>query len=125
MVEQVQEQPTAFDTVKLIAGVAVIAAGIAAFYVLAEQPIWLRWLIVLFALAGGLVVGFQSQQGKTFWQFVQSSRVELRKVVWPTRDETTKVTVLVFVVVVIMGLFFWGLDWALGSMTHWLTGRGA
>ena len=125
MVEQVQEQPTALDTVKLVAGIAIIAAGIAAFYVFGEQPIWLRWLMVLFALVVGLVVGFQSKQGKDLWQFIQNSRVELRKVVWPTRDETTKVTILVFVVVVVMGLFFWGLDWALGSMTRWLTGRGA
>jgi len=78
MAEQVQENPTALDAAKLAAGVAIAAAGIAGFYLLANLPIWLRWIIVLAAFAVGALVALQSQQGKTFWAFVQSSRVELR-----------------------------------------------
>jgi preprotein translocase subunit SecE len=124
MTEQVQEGATALDVAKLGAGVAILAAGIAGFYVLAEQPIWLRWIIVLAALVAAGFVGLQSHQGKTFWSFVQSSRIELRKVVWPNRQETMQVTVVVFVMIVILGLFFWGLDTLLGALTRWLTGQG-
>ncbi len=109
---------------KLVAAVGLVAAGIAAFYYFVDLPIWLRWIIVLAALVVGALVGLQSSKGREFAQFVQSSRVELRKIVWPNRQETLQVTLLVFVMVTVMGLFFWGLDWTLGSLTRWLTGQG-
>jgi preprotein translocase subunit SecE len=124
MTEQVQESPTAIDVVKLAAGVAILVAGIAAFYVLSELPIWLRWIIVFAAFTVGALVSLQSHQGKTFWGFVQASRIELRKVVWPQRQETVQVTIVVFAMVLILGFFFWGLDSLLGMLTRWLTGRG-
>jgi preprotein translocase subunit SecE len=124
MTEQVQENPTVLDALKLAAGVAILAGGVAGFYLLSEQPIWLRWIIVLVALVVGTLVSLQSLQGKTFWAFVQSSRVELRKVVWPNRQETMQVTLVVFVMIVVLGLFFWGVDSLLGLATEKLTGRG-
>ena len=124
MTEQVQQGATALDAAKLAAGVAILAAGIAGFYVLVEQPIWLRWILVLAALAVGTLVSLQSHQGKQFWAFVQSSRVELRKVVWPNRQETMQVTIVVFAMIIVLGLFFWGLDSILGLITRWLAGRG-
>jgi preprotein translocase subunit SecE len=125
MTEQVQQSGTALDAAKLAAGVAILAAGVAGFYLLSEQPIWLRWIIVLAALVAAGFVGLQSYQGKTFWSFVQSSRIELRKVVWPNRQETMQVTIVVFVMVLILALFFWGLDTLLGALTRWLTGQGS
>jgi len=124
MTEQVQESATALDAAKLAAGIAIAAAGVAGFYLLAAQPIWLRWIIVFAAMAVGALVSLQSFQGKTFWSFVQSARVELRKVVWPSRQETVQVTIVVFVMVIVLSLFFWGLDSLLGLLTRWLTGYG-
>ena len=125
MTEQVQQGPTPLDAAKLAAGVALLAAGIVGFYLLSEQPIWLRWIIVLAGLAAGIFVGLQSYQGKTFQSFVQSSRVELRKVVWPNRQETMQTTLVVFVMILILAVFFWGLDTVLGKLTRWLTGQGS
>jgi preprotein translocase subunit SecE len=124
MTEQVQDGASPLDSAKLAAAAGLVAAGIAAFYYFANLPIWLRWIIVFATLAGGALVGLQSSKGREFWQFVQSSRVELRKIVWPNRQETLQVTLLVFVMVTILGLFFWLLDWTLGSLTRWLTGQG-
>jgi preprotein translocase subunit SecE len=124
MTEQVQENATALDAVKLAAGVVVLAGGIAGFYLLSDLPIWLRWIIVLAALVGGALVSLQSYQGRTFRAFVLSARVELRKVVWPNRQETMQVTIVVFAMVIALGLFFWGLDTVLGLLTRWLTGHG-
>jgi preprotein translocase subunit SecE len=124
MTEQVQEGATALDVAKLAAGAVIVAAGVAGFYLLAAQPIWLRWMIVLAGLALGALVSLQSYQGKTFWAFVQSARVELRKVVWPNRQETMQVTIVVFVMVIVLALFFWGLDSVLALLTRWLTGYG-
>jgi preprotein translocase subunit SecE len=125
MTEQVQHSVTVLDTAKLVAGGAILAGGIAAFYLLPDLPIWLRWLIVLAALVLGTLVGLQSAPGKTFWSFVQASRTELRKVVWPTAQETRQVTMVVFVMLIALALFFWALDSLLGFITRWLaTGGG-
>jgi preprotein translocase subunit SecE len=124
MTEQVQENATALDALKLAAGVVILAAGIAGFYLLVDLPIWLRWIIVLAALVVGALVSLQSYQGKEFWGFVQSSRIELRKVVWPNRQETMQVTLVVFVMIIVLGFFFWGVDTLLALLTKWLTGRG-
>src|SRR5690554_2494098 len=105
MTEQAQHSATALDTAKLIAGAAIAVAGIAAFYLLAAQPIWLRWILVLGGFVVGTLVGLQSHQGKDFAAFVQSSRIELRKVVWPGRQETMQVTIVVLVMILALGLF--------------------
>ena len=81
--------------------------------------------IILIGMVLGILVGLQSQQGKIFWAFVQTSRVELRKVVWPERQETTQVTIVVFVMVLVLAFFFWGLDTLLALVTRWLTGQGS
>jgi preprotein translocase subunit SecE len=125
MTEQVQQSVTVLDTAKLVAGAAILSAGIAVFYLLPDLPIWLRWIIVLAALVLGTLVGLQSAPGRTFWSFVQSSRTELRKVVWPNRQETMQVTLVVFVMIIVLSLFFWALDSLLGFLTRWLaTGGG-
>jgi preprotein translocase subunit SecE len=124
MTEQVQQSVTVLDTAKLAAGAVILAGGIAAFYLLPDLPIWLRWIIVLAALVLGTLVGLQSAPGKTFWGFVQASRTELRKVVWPTAAETRQVTLVVFVMIIVLALFFWALDSLLGFITRWLASGG-
>ena len=66
----------------------------------------------------------QSSYGRDFWQFVLASRVELRKVVWPNRQETLQTTLVVLVFVLVSGLFFWLLDMVLAWITKQLTGQG-
>ncbi len=124
MTEQAQQSVTVLDTAKLAAGAAILAGGIAAFYLLPDLPIWLRWIIVLAALVLGILFGLQSAPGKTFLGFVQASRTELRKVVWPDRQETLQVTVVVFVMLIVLALFFWALDTLLGFITRWLASGG-
>jgi len=124
MTDKVETSASALDTVKLAAAVAILVGGIASFYLLSSYPLAVRWVIVLASLGVGIVVALQSVQGRTFWQFVQGSRVELRKVVWPTRQETLQTTLVVFVAIFAMGIFFWILDWILGAVTAALTQRG-
>ena len=124
MTDKVETGASALDTVKLAAAVAILVGGVAGFYLLASYPLALRWVLVLASLGVGILVALQSAQGRAFWQFVQGSRVELRKVVWPTRQETLQTTLVVFVAILAMGIFFWILDWVLGAVTAALTGQG-
>jgi preprotein translocase subunit SecE len=124
MTDKLEAGATALDTVKLAAAVAILLGGIAGFYLLGSYPLAVRWVLVLVSLGLGILVALQSAQGQAFWQFVQGSRVELRKVVWPTREETMKTTLVVFAAILAMGIFFWVLDWILGAVTSALTSRG-
>jgi preprotein translocase subunit SecE len=124
MTEETQAGASALDTVKLVAAAAILVGGIVAFYWFTTYPLAVRWAIVLASFGAGVFVALQSTQGRAFWQFVQGSRVELRKVVWPTRQETLQTALVVFIAISAMGVFFWMLDWVLGALTRALTGQG-
>jgi preprotein translocase subunit SecE len=113
------------DKVKLGIAILLVIAGIVGYYLLANQPTWLRWIAVAAGLVLGAVVANFSLYGAQFRQFVASARIELRKVVWPTRGETTQTTAVVFGFVVIAGIFFWLLDLVLAWATKFLTGQGS
>ena len=112
------------DKAKLYAAIVIVIAGVAGYYYLAGQPTWIRWMPVLGSLVlGALVVAF-SAYGRAFGEFLGLARVELRKIVWPGRDETLKVTGVVFLFVAFFGIFFWLLDLVLAWATKSLTGQG-
>ena len=114
----------AADSAKLAVAVVLLLGGIVAFYALHSQPDWQRWLAVVAGVVLGIVVFGLSQRGREFFEFVIESRVELRKVVWPTRQETVMTTVAVFAFVIVAGTFFWVLDVFLSWATRMLTGQG-
>ncbi len=120
---KVQDAGTA-DKAKLYAAIAIALAGVAGYYLLASQPSWIRWIAVVAGFAlGAVVVGF-SAYGTAFREFVVLARVELRKIVWPTRQESLMTTAVVFGFVIVFGLFFWALDFLLAWATKALTGQG-
>jgi preprotein translocase subunit SecE len=105
--------------------VVLVLAGIAAFYGLSAQPAWMRWLAVAVGLVLAAAVVATSRYGSALKQFFTDSRVELRKVVWPGRNETGMTTLVVFAFVIISGLFFWLLDLVLAWATRAFTGQGS
>ncbi|MEK6667562.1 preprotein translocase subunit SecE [uncultured Aquabacterium sp.] len=104
---------TSADKAKLAATGLLVVGGVAAFYLLGKQDLWLRVLVLLLLLAGAVGVFLTSIQGKELVGFGQDSVKELKKVVWPTRPEATQMTLYVFAFVVIMALFLWLTDKAL------------
>jgi preprotein translocase subunit SecE len=113
------------DSLLMALSVLVLLTGIGAFYWYDDQSMVLRIAMVVGGLAVGAGLVWFSWYGREFWQFAQASRIELRKVVWPSRDETIKTTYVVFIFAIAMGLFFWGLDWVLTWLTRLLTGQSA
>ncbi len=118
------QNASASDNMKLGIAVLLVIAGVAGYYVLVAQPSWLRWLAVAAGMVLGAVVIALSRYGAVLWQFMADSRVELRKIVWPGRQETGMTTLVVFVFLIVAGVFFWLLDFALAWATRALTGQG-
>jgi preprotein translocase subunit SecE len=113
------------NTVKLVIAILFVIAGVAGYYLLGSQSVWLRWLAVVAGLVlGGGVIAF-SQYGADLKQFIALSRIELRKIVWPNRQETGMTTLVVLGFVLVAGLFFWGLDVVLAWATQALTKQGS
>ena len=110
----------ALDIIKLLSAVAAIVGGLYSYYFFEFQvSLPLRVLMVLGGTGAGIAIAMTSTQGQRLWSFIQGARVEIRKVVWPTRQETTQTAIAVFVFTMIMGVFFWLLD----SGLLWLTRR--
>ena len=114
---QVETLNTGADKAKL-AGAAVLGiAGLAAFYLLGQQSLWLRVAALVALLAAAVAVFFTSEAGKQLIAFSRDSVREAKKVVWPSRKEATQMTGYVFAFVVVMALFLWltdkTLEWVL------------
>ena len=113
-------QSGVLDILKLLVAAGALVAGLYGYYFYENDlALPLRVLMVLGGTAAGIAIAMTSAQGQRLWHFIQGSRVEIRKVVWPTRTETTQTAIAVFIFTMIMALFFWALD----SGLLWLTRR--
>lgn len=109
-------QKSPLDIVKWILAIAFLAAAVVGNYVYANEPLLYRVLGVVLLMLVGAGFALTSSQGKAFLQLLKEANIERRKVIWPTRPETTQTTLIVVVVVVLMSLVLWGVD----SLLSWL-----
>lgn len=115
-------QSGVLDIIKLLAAAGFLVGGLYGYYYLIEVSLPLRVLLVLGGVIVGVAVAMTSTQGRRLWAFIQGSRVEIRKVIWPTKQETTQTAIAVFVFTLVMALFFWALDSGLLWLTRQLVG---
>ena len=116
-------QSSMLDTIKLLIAAAALVGGLYAYYYYeAEIAQAIRVLMVLGGTVAGIGIAMTSVQGQRLWHFIQGSRVEIRKVIWPTKQETTQTAIAVFVFTLVMMLFFWILDSGLLWLTRTLVG---
>jgi preprotein translocase subunit SecE len=104
------------DLLKWAAVIAIVAGGVYANAYFAAEPLVVRvvGLLILGALAVWLAV--QTTKGSAFLTLCLEAKTEVRKVVWPTRQETTQTTMIVLVVVFILAIVLWLLDSLLGAV---------
>ena len=115
---------SATDTVWLVAAVAVVVGAIFAFYLYqAELNAFVRAMLVVAATAAAAFMVYQTAVGRSAWGYVQGARIELRKTVWPTRQESVQTTLMIGIVVLVVALMLWGLDSFLLWAVKLLTGR--
>jgi len=116
-------QSGVLDILKLLISASVLVGGLYGYYFYENDlALPLRVLMVLGGTGVGIALAMTSTQGRRLWHFIQGSRVEIRKVVWPTRQETTQTAIAVFIFTFILALFFWALDSGLLWLTRKLVG---
>jgi len=97
---------------------AAVVAGIAAYYMLGDQPQALRVALILVGLGAGAAIAMQCDTGRTAWAFARGADVERRKVVWPTRKETIQTTGFVLLIVLAIGFYIWLVDTGLSALVR-------
>jgi preprotein translocase subunit SecE len=114
---QVETVTSGADKAKLAAAVLLLVGALVAYYGLAKQGPWVQWGALVVLLAAGVASFFMSEHGKSLIAYGRDSVREVKKVVWPTRKETTQMTGYVCAFVVVMALFLWltdkSLEWVL------------
>ncbi|MGB6976545.1 MAG: preprotein translocase subunit SecE [Gammaproteobacteria bacterium] len=111
------------DTLLWVLIVILLAAGIGANYYYLQIAWSLRVAIGIVFVSILAVIALQTQQGKAAFAFAKEARAELRRVVWPSRQETIQTTVLIVALVVVMALVLWGIDSLLLWAASWLAGQ--
>jgi len=118
-----QQQSGRLDWFKWLIVVILVCAGIFANYYYSSVAWAIRAAVGIVLLVILIAIALQTVKGQKAWGFIKGGRAELRKVVWPTRQETVQTTVIVVVMVVIAALVLWGLDSLFMWAVAWLTGQ--
>ena len=101
---------SAMDKIKWTLIFLVVAGAVVANSMYPQYSVAMRtvaFIVLALVLIG---VALTTDLGRFLWKFMKESRQELRKVVWPTRQETTQTTMIIIVIVCILSLVLWGVD---------------
>ncbi|WP_095160015.1 preprotein translocase subunit SecE [Pseudomonas sp. Irchel 3E13] len=122
MTSKSEAQDSRFDLLKWLAVVALVVVGVVGNQYYSASPVLYRVIVLLALAAAAAFVALQTVKGKSFFALAKEARTEIRKVVWPTRQETTQTTLIVVAVVLVMALLLWGLDSLLGWLISLIVG---
>ncbi|ALG67923.1 preprotein translocase subunit SecE [Beggiatoa leptomitoformis] len=112
------------DIIKWGVAVALILASVVMFHLLEGQLFAIRVALVLVAVGVAVFIASKTEKGRFVWNFLREAHVEVRKVVWPSNQETVQTTGIVLLMVVVVALFVWILDATLFWIVRLLTGQG-
>ena len=119
---KVEANSSALDPVKWLVSLALVAGAIYGYYYFDQYPMLYR-VLALIPIAGiALVLAAWTRSGSAFWSLVKQARLEIYKVVWPTRSETVQTTLIVVAVVFLMSLILWLLDMFFGWLASLIMG---
>ena len=110
------------DSFKLLLAITVLILGIVGFYYYEAESQLYRVLGVVFMAGVAIAISSTTSVGQNLIGFGREARMEVRKVVWPTRQETIQTTLMVIVAVIIIGIFLWLIDMLLAEAITMITG---
>lgn len=122
MTEKTESQGVAGDVLKWALVVLIVAVGVYGNSYFSTESVLYRTLALLVLGAAAAWLAAQTVKGRAFVNLCLEARTEIRKVVWPTRQETTQTTIIVMIVVLVVALILWLLDWGLGEIVSGIIG---
>jgi len=118
------EESGKLDSLKFLIAIALLVGGIWQFYYFEEESQLYRILGLLAMLVMAMLVMYTTRMGYGVWLFARDARTEVRKVIWPSRQETMQTTLMVVVMVILVGIMLWLIDMVLRWAILVLTGQG-
>jgi preprotein translocase subunit SecE len=112
------------DTLKWIIAIAILAGAVVGNNIYEQESVLIRAVGVVVAVVIAAVFAGTTEKGKTFIGFAKESRTEVRKVVWPTRQEATQTTLIIFAATALIAVMLYFLDMLLRWFVNLLTGVG-
>jgi preprotein translocase subunit SecE len=117
-----ENKDSRLDILKWSAAAILVAVAVVGNQYFSAEPLLYRVLGIVVLAAAAALVALQTAKGGAFFTLAKEARTEIRKVVWPTRQETTQTTLIVVAVVLVMALLLWGLDSLLGWLVSLIVG---
>ncbi|GFD96839.1 protein translocase subunit SecE [Alteromonas sp. KUL156] len=125
MSEKTENQSNALDMFKWVVIFALLAGLVTANTMYGEISVLYRAIAIVVVLGIAGFIAATTEKGSTFLSFAKESRTEVRKVVWPTRQEANQTTLIVLAATLVMALILWGLDGIIVRVVGFITGIGA
>ncbi len=122
MSEKIDSEDSKLDWIKWSVVAVIVAAAVYANSYFSAESLLFRTIGILVAAGFAGWIAAQTVKGRTFVSLCLEARIEIRKVVWPTRQETTQTTIVVLIVIFIVALILWLLDWGLNSIVSSIIG---
>jgi preprotein translocase subunit SecE len=111
-----------YDGLKWLLVALIVAAGVYGNSVFSGESLLYRVVALLVLAAVALAIALKTEKGHSAWSLIKGARTEIRKVVWPTRQETVQTTLIVVAFVLVVALILWGLDSFLGWLVSLVIG---
>jgi preprotein translocase subunit SecE len=124
MNSKVETENNRLDGLKWLVVVLLVVIGVGGNMYFADQSLLYRFASLLVLAVIAVFIALQTAKGIEFWRLAKEARTEIRKVVWPTRQETTQTTLIVVGFVLLMALILWGLDTLIGWAASRILGLG-
>lgn len=118
----VENKAGSLDWLKWLVVVALLAGGVFANWYYQDEMLLMRVAGLLATAAVAILLALQTEKGRAIWTLLKESRTEVRRVVWPTNQETTQTTLVVIAIVFVFALILWGLDSLLGWIVSSIIG---
>ncbi len=119
---KVETQEFRLDGLKWLVVTTLVAAGVVGNAYYSDMALLYRVLALVVVMGVAVVVAVKTAKGHAFWELMKEAQVEVRRVVWPTRQEVNQTTLVVVAVVLIMAVILWGLDSLLGWLASLIIG---
>jgi len=117
------EEGSKLDGLKFLVVIALLIGAIWLFYYFEEESLLYR-VLGLMAISGvAMAIMYTTQKGYNLWLFARDAKTEVRKVIWPTRQETMQ-TLMVVIMVLLVGVMLWAIDAVLRWGVLMITGQG-